>query len=633
MPARSTGWRSIARGDRVVTTSNDRTARIWAAATGRPGPVLRAGALVWSASFDEAGRRVLTRTEGGATQLWDAVTGRLLARPSTSGDLLAGVGLSPDGTLALTAGRGVARIWSVARREAIAELPSRATLTIATFAPDGRRVLTGDVDGAAQLWDSDGRRIARLPGSDFAVTDAAFSPDGARAVTASEDGSARIWDAATGRRIAVLRHGRTVNGVGFSADGRSVVTAGDDGTARVWPATGGAAIRVLRGHTDSVVAAAFTAGDTRIVTAADDGSARVWAARAPGVTPLAGSGAVESLAAGPDGSRILGMDENGFATIWSTADGRRRASLDGNPSGSYACLRGVGCAPWSADGRFVAGVNWPGVATLWDAGSGREVRRLGGRAATSAAFAPDGRTVAVIWRRNAARLIRAGDGTPAGEPLDSALGLGLQSVQFAAGGRWLQTIDDVDSAALLALAGGRVVDLGLGVLPTAIAVSPDGARVAVGTQLGVVRVLALPSGRPLGEVAAHGAVESVAFDRAGRRLLTAGADRTARVWSARTLAPLAVLREHLDEVKTAAFSPDGRFVLTTSADATAKLWDPALEGSILTLPMRRDGGTAEFTRDGRTIVLTGRTGGEVHRCDVCADFGGLVELATARRGR
>ena len=483
------------------------------------------------------------------------------------------------------------------------------------------------MDGAAQLWDSDGRRIARLPGSDFAVTDAAFSPDGARAVTASEDGSARIWDAATGRRIAVLRHGRTVNGVRFSADGRSVVTAGDDGTARVWPATGGAAIRVLRGHTDSVVAAAFTAGDTRIVTAADDGSARVWSARAPGVTPLAGSGAVESLAASPDGSRILGMDENGFATIWSTADGRRRASLDGNPSGSYACLRGVGCAPWSADGRFVAGVNWPGVATLWDAGSGREVRRLGGRAATSAAFAPDGRTVAVIWRRNAARLIRAGDGTPAGEPLDSALGLGLQSVQFAAGGRWLQTIDDVDSAALLALAGGRVVDLGLGVLPTAIAVSPDGARVAVGTQLGVVRVLALPSGRPLGQVAAHGAVESVAFDRAGRRLVTAGADRTARVWSARTLTPLAVLREHLDEVKTAAFSPDGRFVLTTSADATAKLWDPALEGSILTLPMRRDGGTAEFTRDGRTIVLTGRTGGEVHRCDVCADFAGLVELA------
>jgi len=57
-------------GERVVTGSFDKTARVWEAATGRPvGAVLQHGGPVSSASFTPRhGRRVLTASEDGTVR-------------------------------------------------------------------------------------------------------------------------------------------------------------------------------------------------------------------------------------------------------------------------------------------------------------------------------------------------------------------------------------------------------------------------------------------------------------------------------------------------------------------------------------------------------------------------------------
>lgn len=52
-------------GSRVVTASQDETARIWDAATGRQIAVLRNGGLVKSAAFTPDGSRVLTTSSRG----------------------------------------------------------------------------------------------------------------------------------------------------------------------------------------------------------------------------------------------------------------------------------------------------------------------------------------------------------------------------------------------------------------------------------------------------------------------------------------------------------------------------------------------------------------------------------------
>ena len=68
---------------------------------------------------------------------------------------------------------------------------------------------------------------------------------------------------------------------------------------------------------------------------------------------------------------------------------------------------------------------------------------------------------------------------------------------------------------------------------------------------------------------------SAAFSSDGKRIVTASADNTARIWDA-------VTGEQIDEpltghasgdVYSAAFSLDGKRIVTASDDMTARLWD------------------------------------------------------------
>ena len=63
-----------------------------------------------------------------------------------------------------------------------------------------------------------------------------------------------------------------------------------------------------------------------------------------------------------------------------------------------------------------------------------------------------------------------------------------------------------------------------------------------------------------------------AFSPDGSRIVTASADRTARVWDAQTGAALTSFSGHTNQVVTASFSPDGSRVVTASVDRTARIW-------------------------------------------------------------
>jgi WD40 repeat protein len=80
-----------------------------------------------------------------------------------------------------------------------------------------------------------------------------------------------------------------------------------------------------------------------------------------------------------------------------------------------------------------------------------------------------------------------------------------------------------------------------------------------------------------------GAVSVVVFSPDGKRLATASADKTAKVWDADTGRELLTLRGHQDDVSSVAFSPDGKRLATASADNTAKLWDADSGRELLTL--------------------------------------------------
>ncbi len=76
---------------------------------------------------------------------------------------------------------------------------------------------------------------------------------------------------------------------------------------------------------------------------------------------------------------------------------------------------------------------------------------------------------------------------------------------------------------------------------------------------------------------------SVAWSPDGKRLATGSDDQTAKVWDAASGKELLTLRGHAGSVYSVAWSPDGKRLATGSWDKTAKVWDAASGQELLTL--------------------------------------------------
>jgi WD40 repeat protein/tRNA A-37 threonylcarbamoyl transferase component Bud32 len=496
------------------------------------------------------------------------------------------------------------------------------------------------------------REERTLIGHEGPVLNAIYSLDGSRILTISEDLTARVWDAATGKTTAILKgHPLSLASAAFSPDGRRVVTtyAGGvrltypsgtsrlytDRVARVWDPETGRLTATLRGHSDRVVTAVFSPDSRQILTASWDRTARLWDAESG--KPLATTGQLEeslgSARFSPDGRQILTVSLGAVKHQYYQDSAQDKATSENDPlaldrsdqdpparanalvGGGYTNSgrrswqpdqriwdntfhenlvlekdkeklrrQGMGMSSefvpngtFSPVGSFIFGTFRDGGAQTWDAATGRAFSLLEPQQHVwQAGFGPDGRSVLML------------SGSLNTPNIKSA------SIRNPRSGKLLVTLeqrDGVDGATL----------------------SPDGQSAALFFHQ-TAALADVTTGRIHFHFEGHrAAVRSIAFHPAGKHLLTASTDKTARVWNAqRDPGFPVILRGHDRTVTSVSFDVRARRVLTAGLDYTARVWDAITGQQLLKLtepPVdeHREVGLSEycsafFSPDGRRIV-------------------------------
>lgn len=104
-------------------------------------------------------------------------------------------------------------------------------------------------------------------------------------------------------------------------------------------------------------------------------------------------------------------------------------------------------------------------------------------------------------------------------------------------------------------------------------------------------------------------ITGLAFSPKGNTLISAGGDKTARIWDIDTQKTLHVLKGHQALILAVAFSPDGDLVCTGSNDATVKLWKTKTGTLIHTLTGHVQSVICvAFTPDGSYLLSGGKDG-------------------------
>ncbi len=204
-------------GKYVVTASSDWTASIWNAKNGKHvrtlvhthfnGVGYSHSDVVDAVAYSPDGRFIVTTGDDRLARVWTADGTYLRSFHAHHGDVFS-VAFDPKNPalVVTTSDDETARIWNVSSGEQLALLDAGVPLHDAAFSPDGRLIAAVSSDGLTRVWDwRRGELLAAMRMHADFVNSVAFSPNGNWILTASDDRTAKLYHCDTCGPLKALR--------------------------------------------------------------------------------------------------------------------------------------------------------------------------------------------------------------------------------------------------------------------------------------------------------------------------------------------------------------------------------------------------------------------------------------------
>ncbi|MEP6988968.1 MAG: WD40 repeat domain-containing protein, partial [Chloroflexota bacterium] len=451
------------------------------------------------------------------------------------------------------------------------------------WSPDGRLLVSGDLEGYIRLWEIPENGLAKclqvFAGHATFVDALTFSPDGRILASTSFDGTVKLWDLINDQfypRKTIVGHLARIGRLAWSPDGHTLACGGIDKMIWLVDVEKGSYRTVLQGHEHHISGLAFMPDGSSLLSGGGNALHQWDVINMHCMRTVEGySKSLYAVDWSPDSTHVIGGGIDKIVTLWNLSDDTLPYSLYGHAG----AVCGVG---WNPHGKWLASSEWNNVIRLWDTESGICLKTLQypndpDNVFYALAWSPDGERLAVGTGKHGVQIFES---ETYHQPwIGNEFPTWIRRVVWSPDGRLLAGAGDdgivyvwdaTDGTLHHQLTGHRSMVLNL-------AWSPDGTQLASGGRGidgGELFVWDAQNDYRLQVIENHpGIVYAIAWGITEDILVSGDDAGILRWWSVKSGECLFVRHVHMNRIQALSRSPDGTKLASCGNDGAIVIWD------------------------------------------------------------